>query len=122
MLPSFFPAPEWRFGEDLRSGVRLPRPNYEMGMTWRRKAVRRKIRIGATLLLALLAVSACEGIEPYEPRNNREEGPKNGLLTGEEGEFVIFRLRSKPKGEEAPQDGDEEIETQEEESETQDSQ
>ena len=93
MLPSFFSVPGWRC-----------------------KAVRRETRMGAALLFALLAVSACEGIEPYEPRNNREEGPESGLLTGEEGEFVIFRLRSKPKGEE----GGEEIETQEEESEIQD--
>ena len=99
MLPSFFSVPGWRC-----------------------KAVRRETRMGAALLLALLAVSACEGIEPYEPRNNREEGPESGLLTGEEGEFVIFRLRSKPKGEEDPESGDEERETQEEESETQDSQ
>jgi hypothetical protein len=42
------------------------------------------------LLLALL-VSGCAGIEPYEPRNNREEGPQKGVFTGSEGEFVIFR-------------------------------
>ena len=79
-------------------------------------------RVGASTVLLFavllaLAVSAC-GMEPYEPRNNREEGPKSGLLTGEQGEFVIFRLRSKSKGEE----GAEEIETQEEETETQGSQ
>ena len=54
---------------------------------------------GAALLIALLATAGCSGMEPYEPRNNREEGPEKGLLTGEQGEFVIFRLRSKPKGE-----------------------
>ncbi len=83
------------------------------------KTGRRKTRAGAALLLALLFVAGC-GMEPYEPRNNREEGPERGLFTGEEGEFVIFRLRSKPKGEEDPEGGAEEIETQEEDSETQD--
>jgi hypothetical protein len=78
------------------------------------KTVRRKLRAGAALLLALVAVAGCSGIEPYEPRNNREEGPKSGLLTGEQGEFVIFRVRSKPKGEEDP----ESEETQEEEGDT----
>lgn len=91
-------------------------------MTGRRETGHRKTWTGAALLLALLTVSACDGMEPYEPRNNREEGPERGLFTGEEGEFVIFRLRSAPKGEEDPQGGDEEFETQEEESETQDSQ
>ena len=83
---------------------------------------RRKTGAAIALLLALLLASGCAGMEPYEPRNNREEGPEKGLFTGEEGEFVIFRLRSKPKGEEDPESGDEERETQEEESETQDSQ
>ena len=41
--------------------------------------------------MAALLVSGCAGIEPYEPRNDREEGPKKGLFTGSEGEFVIFR-------------------------------
>ena len=76
-------------------------------------AVYRKTRSAVALVLALLAATAC-GMEPYEPRNNREEGPKSGLLTGEQGEFVIFRLRSKPKGEE---DAESE-ETQKDEGET----
>jgi hypothetical protein len=37
------------------------------------------------------------GIEPYEPRNNRQEGPEKGLFTGSEGEFVIFRKTDEPK-------------------------
>lgn len=117
MPQSFFSVPGWQYSQDLRTGARIIESNNETGITGRRNVVRRRIWTGAALMLALLAVSAC-GMEPYEPRNNREEGPKSGLLTGEEGEFVIFRLRSKPKGEE----GSEEIETQEEESETQDSQ
>ena len=49
------------------------------------------------MLLALLVISGCAGIEPYEPRNNREEGPERGLFTGSEGEFVIFRKADQPK-------------------------
>ena len=65
-----------------------------MGMltTHRRKA----LWIGA-LLLALLVFFGCAGIEPYEPRNNREEGPESGLFTGSEGEFVIYRKADQPK-------------------------
>lgn len=65
-----------------------------MGMlrTHRRKA----LWVG-TLLVALLVFSGCAGIEPYEPRNNREEGPESGLFTGSEGEFVIFRKADQPK-------------------------
>jgi hypothetical protein len=34
---------------------------------------------------------------PYEPRNNREEGPEKGLFTGSDGEFVILRKGEKPE-------------------------
>ena len=49
------------------------------------------------MLLALLVIFGCAGIEPYEPRNNREEGPEKGLFTGSEGEFVIFRKADEPE-------------------------
>lgn len=39
------------------------------------------------LLLMLLLLAGCSGITPYEPRNNREEGPPNGLFSGPQGEF-----------------------------------
>jgi hypothetical protein len=58
---------------------------------------RRKALWVGTLLVALLVFSGCAGIEPYEPRNNREEGPESGLFTGSEGEFVIFRKAEQPK-------------------------
>ena len=60
--------------------------------THRRKA----LWIGA-LLVALLVIAGCAVIEPYEPRNNREEGPEKGLFTGSEGEFVIFRKADEPE-------------------------
>ena len=59
--------------------------------THRRKA----LWIGA-LLVALL-VTGCTGIKPYEPRNDREEGPEKGLFTGSEGEIVIFRKADEPE-------------------------
>ncbi|MCG6944503.1 MAG: hypothetical protein LJE87_04060 [Deltaproteobacteria bacterium] len=51
------------------------------------------------LLVALLVISGCGGIKPYEPRNNREEGPEKGLFTGSQGEFVIYRKAEEPKKE-----------------------
>ena len=68
-----------------------------MGLS--RKHKRKALWIGA-LLMALLVIG-CAGIEPYEPHNNREEGPQKGLFTGAEGEFVIFRTTD------ASQTGDE---------------
>ena len=58
---------------------------------------RRKALWIGTLLVALLVIAGCAGIEPYEPRNNREEGPEKGLFTGSDGEFVIFRKADGPK-------------------------
>ena len=47
------------------------------------------------MLFALLVLAGC-GMEPYEPRNAREEGPESGLLTASDGEFVIFRHGQAP--------------------------
>jgi len=44
-----------------------------------------------------LLVVGCASIKPYEPRDNREEGPQKGLFTGSEGEFVILRKADEPK-------------------------
>jgi len=60
------------------------------------------------LLAALLLISGCAGIQPYEPRNHREDGPQNGLFTGSEGEWVIPSPRipqigTKEKGNAAPE-------------------
>lgn len=49
------------------------------------------------LLLILLLLAGCSGITPYEPRNNREEGPPNGLFSGPEGEFTLqWTIGSEP--------------------------
>ena len=59
---------------------------------------RKALWIGV-LLVASLLVTGCAGIEPYEPRNHREEGPQKGLFTGSKGEFVILRKAEEPKKE-----------------------
>jgi hypothetical protein len=46
-----------------------------------------------TLFAVILLVMGCAGVEPYEPRDHREEGPEHGLFSGERGEFVIFKRK-----------------------------
>ena len=59
------------------------------------RTLRRKTLWIGLFLVALL-VTGCAGIEPYEPRDTREEGPKRGLISGPEGEFVIYRKADEP--------------------------
>jgi len=40
-------------------------------------------------LLFLILLAGCSGIKPYQPPNHREEGPQQGLFTGEKGAFEI---------------------------------
>lgn len=47
----------------------------------------RSLLLGVTLL----PIAGCAGMEPFEYRNHREEGPPGGAFSGERGEFVIFR-------------------------------
>ena len=42
-------------------------------------------------MLLFLLLAGCAGLDPYEPRNDRVEGPDQGLFTGESREFVIHR-------------------------------
>ena len=49
--------------------------------------------------MAALVLAGCSGWEPYEHRNENEEGPKQGMFSGEGGEFVIFRSSKQPKPE-----------------------
>jgi hypothetical protein len=53
------------------------------------KHARKVLWIG--LFLSVWLITGCTGFKPYEPRDNREEGLENGIFTGSEGEFVIFR-------------------------------
>ena len=48
-------------------------------------------------LVVALLVTGCAGIEPYEPRDHREEGPEKGLFSGSEGEFVSLRKADEPE-------------------------
>ena len=48
------------------------------------------------LCAVILMVPGCAGITPYDPPDYREVPPVNGLLTGEEGEFVIYRKMADP--------------------------
>ena len=66
-----------------------------------------KARWIATFLVAMVVIAGCAGIMPYEPRNNREEGPEKGLFTGSEGEFVIFRVEEPERSDEGKRSVDE---------------
>jgi len=44
-----------------------------------------------TLWIVPLLITGCAGITPYDPPDYREEPPGQGLLSGEEGEFVVYR-------------------------------
>ena len=48
-------------------------------------------------MLAALLVTGCTGIEPYEPYDYRQDGPKKGLFTGSAGEFVIYKKADEPE-------------------------
>jgi hypothetical protein len=48
------------------------------------------VSLAAAVLLLCLLVTGCSSIKPYQPRNNREEGPERGIFTGSKGEFVIL--------------------------------
>jgi hypothetical protein len=67
-----------------------------------RTHIRKVLQIGP--LLVALMVTGCAGVKPYVARNDREEGPKQGLFSGSEGEFVIFRSADKPGTHESNQD------------------
>jgi len=59
---------------------------------------RKALWIGLSMvaLLVILFVTGCSGIEPYEARDNREEGLEQGLISGPDGEFVIYRKVDEP--------------------------
>jgi len=65
--------------------------------------------------MAALLVTGCAGIEPYEARDHREEGPERGLLSGPDGEFIIYRKVDEPAaGSEAGKEPDETAEGEQE--------
>jgi hypothetical protein len=56
---------------------------------------RKALNIGLLVVTTLL-VTGCAGIQPYEARDNREEGPEKGVFSGSAGEFIIYRRADKP--------------------------
>jgi hypothetical protein len=48
---------------------------------------------------ALVFLASCAALQPFEPRNHREEGPAQGVFTGAAGAIVIpvpAAVRSQP--------------------------
>jgi hypothetical protein len=73
---------------------------------------RKSLWIG--LLLVALLVSGCADIKPYEPRDDREEGPEKGLFTGSQGEWVILGPKAPQKDKEEKNKGGQETESERE--------
>ena len=59
------------------------------------------------LLLCLLVAACGVTMKPgSEPRNRRDIPPGRGIMTGEQGEFVLYRVkRTPPKKESSQQEG-----------------
>ena len=55
-----------------------------------------KFVLSTALWILVLMVTGCAEITPYDRPNYREVPPGNGLLTGAEGEFVIYRKAEEP--------------------------
>ena len=60
----------------------------------------------AVLLLIAFVMAGCAGMEPYEYRNNREEGPEKGIFTGSQGEWVIVGSKESETDKEEEKDPD----------------
>ena len=60
--------------------------------------------LAKAMVLTSLVPSAGCGMQPYEAPNNREYPPGPGILSGKDGEFVIYRkkeLAAEPPAESA---------------------
>ncbi len=64
----------------------------------------RRAAIALALALSAAQLAACADYKPFRPPNNSAipEGP--GLLTGAEGEWVLFRMQEETDDEEAGED------------------
>ena len=51
----------------------------------------------AAIVIVPLLFTGCAGIEPYQPRDYREEGLERGLFTGSKGEFTIYQKVDEPE-------------------------
>ena len=77
-----------------------------------RKLGRKVLLIG--LLLVTLLVAGCAGMKPYKPHDYREEGPKRGLFTGSQGEWVILGPKIPQKERDEKNKGEQETESERE--------
>ena len=66
------------------------------------------------LLLVTLLVAGCAGMKPYKPHDYREEGPKKGLFTGSQGEWVILGPKAPQKDREDKNNEEQETESERE--------
>ena len=53
-----------------------------------RTQVRKALQISS--FLVALIVAGCDGMKPFVPRDDREEGPEQGIFSGSDGEFNIY--------------------------------
>jgi hypothetical protein len=75
-----------------------------------------KLSIAVALSAVLLTVAGCAGITPYEPPDYRDKPPGNGVLTGADGEFVIYRKADESEtGSEVGKSSDETVESKQQE-------
>ncbi len=76
------------------------------------KQGRRLLRI--TVIVVVLLGSGCSGITPDgKLRNNREEGPENGIFSGSGGEFVIVAPAPPTVGVKTPEEDGEAVKSPE---------
>ena len=71
------------------------------------KTGKRKVLWIGPLLVAML-LTGCAGMEPYEARDHREDGPESGLFSGPDGEFVIYRKAEEPEADSEANKGSDE--------------
>ena len=60
----------------------------------------------AVLWAATLLVVGCSGITPYDPPDDRNNPPGRGLLSGADGEFVIYRKNAEADTDSEPSRND----------------
>jgi hypothetical protein len=62
----------------------------------------------AVALILCVFIAGCSRMEPFQPRNHREEGPERGVFSGPRGEFVIPLPGEPAREEPAPEKASEE--------------
>jgi|GEM_PF-1137427 len=68
------------------------------------KALKHLMAAGG-LVLVLLIGGCATSTEPFDYQSDNEIKPGPGLITGEQGAFVIYGEPEKPKSEEKPSEG-----------------